>query len=89
MFYVFILFFAVLFIRRVAGPVLKPIFVSSSLTKMDRFVSRPSPRSWYPQISKESSESTCVSCGNIKLENAKFCAFCGYEFTEEDEEVRT
>jgi membrane protease YdiL (CAAX protease family) len=85
-FYLIVLFAAVLFIRRLAGPVLKPKFVSSTLLKMDPYDKRPSIRSWSPQMIDKPSKSVCTSCGNIILENAQFCAFCGHKFEEEDKE---
>ena len=85
-FYLIVMFAVVLFIRRHAGPVLKPKYVSSALIKMDPYDKRPSIRSWSPQMIDKPSKSACRSCGNIILEDAKFCAFCGHKFGDEDEE---
>jgi membrane protease YdiL (CAAX protease family) len=79
-----IIFLAFLFIRNVTSPILKPVFVSSTLTLIDKYIPQPyfSPRP--QQIQEKQSRATCKECGNIILENAKFCAYCGVEYSEEN-----
>ncbi len=62
-------------------PISEPNFVS---TKVHEFETQRSFRrpDFVPTVISESSQ-RCVSCGNLVLPNAKFCAFCGSDLVDQ------
>jgi membrane protease YdiL (CAAX protease family) len=74
-----------LFVFRKAQPMIKPVFVPTTISGERKFLS-PSIYMGQPAY-QERSERLCKSCGNVIIPNAKFCAYCGVKHPTEDEIV--
>ncbi|MHA2319482.1 MAG: CPBP family glutamic-type intramembrane protease [Candidatus Hodarchaeales archaeon] len=74
-----------LFVFKKAQPMIKPIFVPTTISGERRYTS-PSVYMGQPAY-QETSERFCESCENPIIPNAKFCAYCGVEHPTEDEIV--
>ncbi|MHA2167950.1 MAG: hypothetical protein ACXAAT_19040, partial [Candidatus Hodarchaeales archaeon] len=74
-----------LFVFKKAQPMIKPIFVPTTISGERRYTS-PSVYMGQPAY-QETSERFCESCENPIIPNAKFCAYCGVEHPTKDEIV--
>ncbi|MHA1977807.1 MAG: CPBP family glutamic-type intramembrane protease [Candidatus Hodarchaeales archaeon] len=74
-FFAFIILILVYFMFRLSNPFATPIFVSKTVeVPVTRtYLRRPD---FIPSVVSEEGQ-YCLSCGNVLLPNAKFCAFCG------------
>ena len=84
-YYLIFLLVLCLFVFKKAQPIIKPIFVPTTISGERKY---SSPSVYMGQAAyQESSERLCKVCGNAIIPNAKFCAYCGVEHPTEDEIV--
>ena len=82
----YLIFSGILFliIFKISQPIVKPIFVSTVITSESKYSPMPSFVR-RPELPTHSVEK-CHSCGNPKIPNAKFCAFCGTQHLQDEME---